>query len=110
MMIRRRLSSVKCGMSLSLPWERRSALLTIRRIAILWQRKKNGNGTLAPLSATIIADQTHFWFTKFHEVLTKKGAKLWRGDQGTSLSPFSRIPCARHDGQAEFRCENRESL
>src|ERR1700686_4228540 len=79
MMIRRRLSSVKCGTSLSLPWERRSALLTIRRIAILWQRKKNGNGTLAPLSATIIADQTHFWFTKYHEVLTKRGQSCGGG-------------------------------
>jgi hypothetical protein len=43
---------------------------TLSCSAILRQREKKGNGTLAPPSATMIADKTHPWLTPFHEVLT----------------------------------------
>jgi hypothetical protein len=69
LMIRRRLSSVKCGTPISFPFGMPFSS-TICCIAILRHREKKGNGTLAPLSATMIADQTHSWLTPFHEVLT----------------------------------------
>jgi hypothetical protein len=49
---------------------------TISCSAILWQREKKGNGTFAPPSAAMIADQTQLWLRNFHEILTKKGGNF----------------------------------
>src|SRR5712691_9193580 len=65
MMIRCRLSSVKCGTPSSFPL----GMLSISS-TILWKRQKKGNGVLAPPSAAMIADNTQFWLTQIHEMLT----------------------------------------
>src|SRR5215470_7607028 len=71
MMIRRRLSAVKCGTCASFPLGTMFGS-TICCIVILRRRGKKGNGTPAPPSARLIADQAQFWLTQFHEILTKK--------------------------------------
>src|SRR6266487_4183531 len=86
MMIRCRLSSVNCGT----PFSFRLGMLSIQTICfstLLWQRVKKGNGTPAPPSAIMIADQTQLWLTQFHEILTKKCGNFYH--LTTSL-PFSR--------------------
>src|SRR5258708_18477921 len=105
-MIRCTLSSVKCGTPISFPL----GMLLISTICcstILWQRVKKGNGTPAPPSAIMIADQTQPWLTQFHEILTKKRRKLLTSD---GVPPPSRSCHAQvmADG-AECSGESRES-
>jgi ERCC4-type nuclease len=52
-----------------------------------WQRVKKGNGTPAPPSAIMIAEQSQLWLTQFHEILTKKGGNFYH--LATSLPPHA---------------------
>src|SRR5438045_9728362 len=84
MLFRWMLVSVNCGT----PFSFRLGMLSLHTICfstILWQRVKKGNGTPAPPSAIMIADQTQLWLTQFHEILTKKGGNFSR--LTTSLPP-----------------------
>src|SRR6266496_5383473 len=101
MMIRCRLSSVKCGMLFSF----RLGVLSIKTIcfsAILWQRVKKGNGTPAPPSAIMIADQTQLWLTQFHEILTKRRKLLTAND--VTLLTF--LPFWRYGGRRGMYVSN----